>query len=648
MARLVLTFCMIVTRLLFLLTALLAGLAVTKPVAARQDVSVLASVDETTVGEDETVTYTLEIKGASSSEVETPEPPATEGLVLLQSIPSTQRNVSLINGRMQQSLAFQWHYRPVRQGSARFDPVAVTVQGESYRTSLIRLTVVPQSQRPQRPSSGNPATSLFRRAPSPTPPASGADGEPDIAPKDLFIRAIPSATEAYFNEQVDVEYRLYFRNGIQMRQSRLADSWDAEGFWREDLDVENRPVPRTVVEDGLRYNTITLKRVAVFPTRAGELTIDPLRIDAEALASGRSRDPFDRFFSTRSQYQSIELASDPVTIEARPLPEGAPSSFRDAVGAFRMTTDVSRTRVEVGEPVEIEVQLSGTGNLATLEAPSLDVPDAFELYDPQLDLNINRSLQRVRGTKTFTYVLVPLENGTFELPEIVFSYFDPETEVYETLSSDPVRVEVTGTTNPELARRASSNLRRGEIAGLMMTAGSWTPTRGPLLYRRAWTYLVLLLPLLWLGGLMVYRRWLNRLESDVRYARNRRAHPMARAHLRRAESLRQEDRPRPFYEALELAVLGFVSDRLNVAPSGMTRLQLNERLALSGIEEEDRRDLLTFLEACDQARFSPSRPTPEAMERSYSDAAALIVRYDTLFSHKPAGFLNRYQPTYDV
>ena len=635
-------------RPLFLLTTLLVGLAVAKPVAAQQDVSVLASVDEITVGEDETVTYTLEVKGASSSEIETPEPPPTEGLVLLQSIPSTQRNVSLVNGRMEQSLAFQWHYRPVRQGTARFDPIAVTVQGESYRTDLIRLTVVPQSQRPRRQASRDPATGLFRRSPNPTPSASEADGEAEIAPKDLFIRAIPSATEAFFNEQVDVEYRLYFRNGIQMRQSRLADSWDAEGFWREDLDVENRPVPRTVVEDGLRYNTITLKRVAVFPTRAGELTIDPLRIDAEALASGRSRDVFDRFFSTRSQYQSIELASDPVTIEARPLPEGAPPSFRDAVGAFRMTTDVSRTQVEVGEPVEIEVQLSGTGNLATLEAPALDVSDAFEVYDPQIDLNINRSLQRVRGTKTFTYVLVPLQNGTFELPEIVFSYFDPEAEAYETFRSNPVRVEVTGTANPELARRASSNLRQGEMAGLMTSADRWTPTRGTLLYRRAWTYLVLLLPLLWLGGLVLYRRWLYRLESDVRYARNRRAHPMARAHLRRADALRKENRPRPFYEALELAVLGFVSDRLNVAPSGMTRLQLNERLAFSGIEETDRLELLAFLEACDQARFSPSRPTPEAMETSYGAAAALIVRYDTLFSQKPAGFLNRYQATYDV
>jgi hypothetical protein len=96
----------------------------------------------------------------------------------------------------------------------------------------------------------------------------------------MFIRAVPSKRQAFQNEQITIEYALYFRTGIQLRQSRLADSWDAEGFWREELEIEARPIPQTVVVDGLRYNTIVLKRVAVFPTRTGSLRIDPLRIES--------------------------------------------------------------------------------------------------------------------------------------------------------------------------------------------------------------------------------------------------------------------------------------------------------------------------------------------------------------------------------
>ena len=637
---------MLRTHLPYLIVAVAVGFAFAGS-AVGQDVAVLASVEETTVGDDETVVYGIEVKGASFADVETPEPPPTEGLVLEQSIPSTRSNVAYVSGRLERGISFEWRYRPVRQGTARILPTTVVVNGEPYRTEPIRLTVVPQAQRPRRSSaSRDPFASLFGRPPRPDP----ADDEPEedagIVPKDLFIRAIPSQEEAYLNEQVNIEYRLYFRNGIQLRQSRLADSWDAEGFWREDLDVENRPIPRSTVEDGLRYNTITLKRVAVFPTHAGELTVDPLRIEAEALAARSSRDPFGRFFPSRGRYESVELASEPVEIEAKPLPEGAPPSFEGAVGAFRMTTEVSRRRVEVGEPVEVRVQVSGTGNLATLEAPPLAASDAFERYDPQVDLNLNRSLQVVRGTKTFTYVLVPRENGTFELPEIAFSYFDPEAGRYETARSEPVRVEVTGEAPPALDRSAADRLPSGDIAGLLVDGGAWRRTSEVPLYRRAWPYAALFLPLLALGGLFAYRRHATRLETDPEYARHRRAHPTARAHLRQAESLLKQDRPRAFYASIERAVLGFVGDRLNLAPSGLTRQQLDERLAARAVAEPERHALHALLDECDRARFAPSRPTHTAMEQAHDRAADLIVRLDAVLSPKRPGRLAGQRSSY--
>ena len=631
------------TRLSYLVVVLVVGLAVTG-LASAQDVNVLASVEATTVGDDETVVYTVEVKGASLADVEAPEPPGTEGLVLEQPMPSTRRNVAYVNGRMEQSVGFQWRYRPVRRGTARILPATVVIGGEAYETAPIELAVVPQSQRPRRSAaSRDPFGSLFGRPPG-TAADDEAEGDDALAPKDLFIRAVPSQNEAFLNEQVNVEYRLYFRAGIQLRQSRLADSWDAEGFWREDLDVENRPIPSTTVEDGLRYNTITLKRVAVFPTHAGELTVDPLRIEAEALASRSSNDPFDRFF-TRGRYQSIELASEPVEIEARPLPGGAPPSFGGAVGAFRMEADVSRTSVEVGEGVEVRVQVSGTGNLATLAAPTLEAPGAFERYDPQVDLNLNRSLPIVRGTKAFTYVLVPQEPGRYELPPIAFSYFDPETERYETLRSRPARIEVTGEAAPALARDAADRLPGGDLAGLLTGGGAWVPASETPLYRQAWPYAALLLPLLALAGLVAYRRHATRLETDPQYARSRRAHPTARAHLRQAEALLKEDRPRAFYASIERAVLGFVGDRMNLAPAGLTRQQLDGRLAEAGIGEADRAALHALLDECDRARFAPVRPEHAQMEAAQERAADLIVRLDGAFSQDPADLANASRPS---
>ncbi len=593
--------------------------------AVARQVRVAASVGETTVGTEELVTYTIEVQGAQLSQIETPTPPETEGLVLVQRFPGTSRNISVINGRMQQSIGFQWRYRPVREGAARIEAATVKVGDQTYHTEPIVLTVVPQAQRPRR---RDPFDRLLD--PLGAPPD---EPEPTVNDRDLFIRVVPSTRRAFQNEQVAVEYQLFFRDGIQLRQSRLTDSWDAEGFWREELDVESRPIPRVVVENGLRYNTIVLKRAAVFPTRAGTLHIDPLRIETEAILPGRSRDPFSRFFSPSRRFAPIALASAPLTIEAQPLPPDAPPDFRGAVGQFKMQTQIDRTSVEVGASIQVEVIISGSGNLATLEAPPFEPPGVFERYDPQVTANIDRSGSRIQGTKTFTYVLVPRSNGTFELPPVSFSYFDPQAGRYRTRRSEPVTLHITGTA-PTDADAIAAGMPVDDIAGLQTDVQAWRRLHDTPLHRNPWAYGLLLLPALLLGGLALYQRHQRRLSTDLSYARNRRAHPVARKHLRTAEGLLKQNQPRAFYAELERAVRGFIGNRLNVAETGLTHAQLDERLAEAGTPPQTREALRALLEECDRIRFAPVLPDRAAMEAARDRAGHIIVLLDEHFKQQ--------------
>jgi len=600
--------------------------------ATAQEVSVQVMVNETTVGTEESVSYTLEIKGVSFSDVETPEPPEAEGLVLLQANPSTQRNISFVNGVMEQSVAFQWRYRPVREGAARILGATVTAKGKTYQTDAIRIEVVSAAQRPQRRS---PTRSLdpfasFRDQ-------SGddeAEARSSISDRDIFIRAIPSARTAYLNEQVTIEYLLYFRNFIQPRHSRLADSWDAEGFWREELDVEARPMPRSTVENGLRYHSIVLKRVAVFPTHIGTLKVDPLRIETEVFAPRSPGDPLSRFFSLRNPYETIERASPPVTIEARALPAGAPASFQGAVGRFEMNAKISRTEVEVGEPIQVTLRISGTGNLAMLQAPPLKSPGVFEAYEPDVNTVIENGGRRVRGNKTFTYLLVPRSNGTFEVPSIEFAYFDPAARQFRTLHSRPMTIRVTGTTTTPMATSATAAGLPVDDIARPLTQADWSPLDQTVLYSNLWTYVALLLPLLLIGLTYTYRRHVTRLTTDTAYVRNRRAHPLVRKHLKEATTLLRQDQARAFYEELERAVLGFIGNRLNIAELGLTHAQLDHHLAAAGLGATTREDLQQLLETCDVARFAPERPSHAQMETSLDQARGLIVALDAAFSRQ--------------
>jgi len=606
------------------LLALFLGFLLLAPVSARAQVDVHASVDATTIGTEESVSFTITVDGSDGSNVQMPQPPEAEGLVLLQTIPRTQQSVSIVNGQMSRSFGYSWSFRPTAQGTARIGATTITVGDREYHTQPIQVQVVPQDQRPARSRAVDPFQAL--RSPF-DPPATEPAPEPDET--DLFIRAVPTQRTAWQNEQVVIEYRLFFREGIQLRQSRLTDSWDAEGFWREELDVETRPIPRIMVENGLRYNTIVLKKAAVFPTRAGDLTVDPLKIESEAMMPFGSRDPFRSLFAMQTRFSPVQLASPEVTIESRPLPDGAPDSFNGAVGAYAMTVTPDKSTLEVGESMQLSVTVTGRGNLATMDAPVLNVPAAFDVYDPDVSTLLDRSSNRLSGSKTFRYILIPRTNGTFEIPPIEFSWFDPDAGRYRTTTSSPLPVTVTGTATSPLSVTATTNgMPVDDFAPLFTESVSWQRSGTPPLHTRWWVWTLLLAPMAVMGGARIWRRHQDRLVKDPRWARGRRAHPLSRKHLKQAMELLQGGDTKGYFEEVERAVLGFVGNRLDVAEKGLTRHQLDALLAERGASEGIRGRLRTLLDLCDRGRFAPASFSPENKEEAFDDASALIPDLD--------------------
>ena len=599
------------------------------PAAYGQDIEVRATVNETTIGTQEQLIFSVEVAGAGFSGVETPSPPEAEGLALLQSTPSVHRNMTFTNGALEQSVTFRWSYRPLQEGPARLLATSVTVDGETWETQPLEIVVVDQAQRPQQPQPQ--ASNWPFGAPSPTWPQGGGENNAPAAlePNDLFIRAVPSTTTAHQNEQIVVEYLLYFRDGIQLRHSRLAGSWDAEGFWREEFEIDTRPLPENVVENGLLYHTIPVKRVAIFPTRPGALTVDALEVESEVhLASGTRSSPFDRLFSLRGQFQPVEIASEPIDLRITPLPEGAPPAFSGAVGVWNVTASVSRTDVEVGEPLHIVVTIQGTGNVATLDEPAFDPPGAFERYEPNIETTIHRGGRRIQGRKTFEYVVIPRANGSFDMPPVTFAWYDPGQDRYVTQQAELPGIRVTGSAEALAAGTTAGGFPIDDIAGILTTPGSWRPVEETPLYRHAWPYAALLFPPGFLFFLYVRRRHADRLSSDTEYARGRMAHPLARKHLRQAGKLLESAQPIAFYEEIERALSGFIGNRLNVPETGWTRDQLDTCLHAAGVAASVRGLLRELLDECDQARFAPMLPDRTAMESAQERAASLIVAVD--------------------
>ncbi len=578
-------------------------------IAAAQSVSVRAYVDRNAVEVGEQVAFTLEVEGANLSRVGTPAAPAVEGLAMLSRSPSLRRSASIINGVSSQSVAYTWVLRPVKAGSARIGPVRIEIDGRAYKTSPIVVTV-----------SGNASSAPGAQS------GGGQEEESAFSQRDLFLRVVPSAQTAFVNEQIILAYRLYFKQGVQVRESRMTDSWDADGFWREDLEIEQRPTPEVVVENGIRYNVITLKRVALFPTRPGTLRVEPLRIQTEAYLPFTGRG-LEQFFGFGRGMEQVSLQSPPLEVRAKALPPGAPAGFAGAVGTFRLQTRTGDTRLEAGEALELTATVEGSGNLATLAPPRVEVPGAFERYDPQADVSLARGGAGISGEKSFRYVFVPRVNGRFDLPAVRFSYFDPQAGVYRTDSSATATVIVEGAA-AEASRSPAARLPVDDIAGMMEGEVTWVQTGRKPLHRQVWPYAALLLPPALLAAALLVLARRRRMEADPQALRSRRATPAARRSLREAERLLREGSARAFYGEIERAVLGFISNRMGIPERGLTRERLGEALANEGIPEPVRARIGAMLEECDRARFAPVGPDREAMQTACRRAEGIISDLD--------------------
>lgn len=579
------------------------------------DVTISAEARPSEVGTEETVTMHLQVEGVPRAAIETPAAPPVTNLEVEDPVPVVGRELSFDEGGLTRRITFEWTYHPIEAGVGRIGPTTVTVRDETFRTDPIRVQIVPQSQRPGTGRSVGPEPFSPRGAPR---------SQDALAPEALFIRTTASADEVYQGEQVTVEYRLFFRPGIRFRQSRMTDAWEAPGFWREELEVPAQPKPEPTEAFGRTYRTIALKRVALFPTQTGRLEVDPLRIRTEARPEMGRRGNLN----PQGQYEPVTLSSQAMSITSHRVPPDAPPSFDGAVGTFALETSLAADSVEVGESVEFIARIEGTGNIAILSPPNVETPTDLAVYEPVAETDLDRGGSVIRGSKTFTYTVVPQANGRYTVPPVTYSYFDPETEQYETLHSAPVTLYATGDVPPQAKSQTGRGLPIGDIAGPIEDPGRWVRTNRSPLHRQPWAYGALLIPVVLAAGGIAYRHYAEMKAASTEELTE--GLSSAQDHLREAHGhLREEDR-QAFYESIERALLVFLTTRLDLdrTPAGVQREALVQSLATYDLPPEEHEAVQALLNVCHEAQFSPTEPSYASMEAALDHAQVLLIRLD--------------------
>ena len=397
--------------------------------------SVTAVLNSSEASLGETVRLEVRITGARGADA--PDQIMVDGLEIRRT--GTSQRIEMNNLSLTSSVIYDYTVMPLRAGRFTIPPQTIRVGNNSLRTPALTLNVADSSGR----SSGA---------------RSGRDTQAAGANNVVFAELIVPSKTAYVGEIVPVQIRMGFDPRVRPRLIEPPEI-TGQGFTAQKLQ---QSAENTETISGRLYEVVTYK-TAIAAARAGKFEIGPVKAKAQVVIPRRQsaprtrgRSPFDLFdqddpfsdpffsnpFSQLGERREVEIKSEPVALEVKPLPPNAPPSFSGAIGNFTMTTEAKPKTVQVGDPITVANTISGRGNFDRVNAPVIEDERGWHKYPPSSKFKQDDEVG-LSGTKTFEMVLSTNEKKQ-GLPPLAFSYFDPVKEQYVTLHSEPIPISVEG------------------------------------------------------------------------------------------------------------------------------------------------------------------------------------------------------------
>lgn len=536
-------------------------------------------------------------------------------------------SIQIINGKRSSSHQTTFTYILIPKSTGTFQlPVATAMlSGDKIASSSVSIQVVSDGASASQSSGqgGNGAKSSGGGQTSSTG---------DISSGDLFLRLSLSRSEVVIGEPITATLKIYQRvNVVGFENAKLPTF---NGFWsQETFAPTNIEFKRESLDDKI-YNTALLRTYVLIPQQSGTITIEPAElvclVNVRA-AQSASSSLFDRFF--QDEYQTIRkrVTTPAVKVKVNPLPAGQPASFGGGVGNFGISARLTTDNLKTHDAASLIITVSGRGNVALLEEPKVNFPPDFEVYDTKTTENTDKSNGGTSGSKSFEYPFIPRSHGDFTIDPVEYSYYDVNAGKYVTLRTEPLHVKVAKGKGGDSAPVATVNsgVERKDVKSLaddirfIFTGKPGLSGSGSFFVGSAFFWI--LLALMVLGATAVYLafRKVAAMRADVAGTKNRRATKMAQKRLKLAGEYLDKNLYTAFYEELHKALIGFVSDKLNMDMSEISKDNIASALTEGGVSEEQTKAFTDLLDACEFARYSPDGGN-EAM-RSHYDAALKVI-----------------------
>ena len=581
-----------------------------------------ASVDKTKVEQYERFQVYFTFSGGDINKVTNFKGPNFKGFNVLSG-PNQSTSMQIINNSVSSSIEYSYIIQSSQEGNFTIGSASLSYEGKKYSTGQVNIEVVKGTGKPDE---GN---------------TEGSVSQEELA-KNVFIIATPDKRKVYLGEQLTVTYKLYTRLNISSPQISKLPVYS--GFWAEDLESSRNINFAIEMYNGERYRAAIVKKVALFPTKPGELSITPFELNVPVLVKRKknSRDFFDDFFNDSffGRTETIEYAakSNTLLIDVLPLPEGnVPSSYKGAVGEFDFKVELDKSNVKQNEAVSFKVTLSGKGNIKLLDLPEINLPPGFEKYEPKTSERISRN-NIVSGSKTVEFIVVPRVPGVKIIPPIEFSYFSLNQKKYISLASEQFEINVepgddmyeTGISgfSKENVKLLSQDIR------FIKTSSFNLISKNDLRLVKDWFWITLFGPLVILLIAVVLKSRHDRLKGDINLMKFQKAEKMAKSRLKLAQKALTDNDMVRFYTQINQGLSDYLGDKLQIQKSRFTFESAVKELQDRSIDPEMIANVKDILEKSEFARFAPNADGGKQASEIYEKAINTITRLDKSITKK--------------
>ena len=541
-------------------------------------------------------------------------------------------SIQIINGKRSSSHQTTFTYILIPKSTGTFQlPVATAMlSGDKISSNQASIQVVSDGGSSSQSSSqgGGQSSGSGNRQ-------SATSGE--IPSGDLFMRLSLSRSEVVVGEPITATLKLYQRANVVGFENAKLPTFN--GFWSQETYVpDNIEFKRESLDDKI-YNTAVLRTYVLIPQKSGTITIDPSELVCVInvrVNNSSSGSIFDQFFQDDYRQIRKRVTTPAVKVKVNPLPAGQPASFGGGVGNFGISARLTSDNIKTHDAASLIITVSGRGNVALLEEPKVNFPPDFEVYDTKTTENTDKSTGSTSGSKSFEYPFIPRSHGDFTIDPVEYSYYDVNQGKYVTLKTEPMHIKVAKGKGGEssTAVAVSSGIERKDVKSLaddirfIFTGKPSLSSSGAFFVGSILFWVLLSLLVLGASAVFLAFRKVSAMRADVAGTKNRRATKMARKRLAQAGEYLDKNLYTAFYEELHKALIGFVSDKLNMDMSEISKDNIASALTSGGVSEEQTKAFTDLLDACEFARYSPDGGN-EAMRSHYDDALKVITLIDS-------------------